>query len=229
MYLVFKCLSLGTLVSSDAKSAVVITAKPTLCFLPAHTTALSHPCASLHMLVCWKGTKFSSLAAGRLCLSEHVCVGYLLQLPLQLSLPKQLHRAQYLLLMQGDMDQGNRKTRIQPQAFSFCTAEPLSLQNLSRIQCGPAHIINCHEGATVLFPTSVKVSILIPSHVSSPCSGPILMHQQKCCVSPSYIASDFFSLCIFILLFASQSLQPPGLEGSVTAITGICNSNYLIP
>lgn len=100
--------------------------QPSPCFSSSYSS-LSHPCASLHMLICWKGPKFSSLDVGRLCPSEHVCVLYLLQL----SLPKQLHRAQHLLLIQGDMDWGNTKTRFKPRALSLCTAEPPSLQSLA--------------------------------------------------------------------------------------------------
>lgn len=119
-------------------------------FFPAHTTAPS---------VCAKGTgmwalctcsfagrgpKFSSLDAGRLCLSEHVSVG-LLQLLLQLSLPKQLHRAQHLLLMQGHRP-GEQKNQVQTSSLLLlhclflCKIWHLTL---TRIQCGEAHIINC--------------------------------------------------------------------------------------
>lgn len=200
-------------------------------FFPAHRTALSHPCASLPMLLCWKEPKFSSLDVGRLCLSEHVCVGYLLQLLLQLS--SQNSSTEPSTYWCKGMDQGNRKNRFKPQALSFCTAEPLSLQNLA---LDPDQDSLWTSTYKLLLRRNFSLSYICESFHSQPFfsrqQSLLWAHfnpQQNCCVSPSYIARDFFSLCIFILLFASQSLQPPGLEGSVTAVTGICNSNYSIP
>lgn len=77
-YLVFPVFILRD--SFDARSTVIIMGKSTLSgsSFPAHTTVMSHPCASWHMLFCWKRPKFSSSDECRLCSSEHVCAAGLL-------------------------------------------------------------------------------------------------------------------------------------------------------
>lgn len=140
-YLVFEFI-LRTSVSSHAKSAVIIMGKPTTSvFFSSSYDSLSHPRASLHMLVCWKVPKFSSLDAGSLCPSEHVCVVYLLQLPLQLSLPKQLHRAQHCSC-KGTWTRGTEKTgsSLKPSPLALQSLFPCKIWHLTltRTQCGPA-------------------------------------------------------------------------------------------
>lgn len=114
---------LWSLMTNMLLSSPVNQASP---FFPAHRTALSHPCASLPMLLCWKEPKFSSLDVGRLCLSEHVCVGYLLQLLLQLS--SQKHSTEPSTYWCKGMDQGNRKKQVQASSplLLYCRASFLA-------------------------------------------------------------------------------------------------------
>lgn len=179
MYLVLKCLSSGTLVSSDAKSAVIITAKQTLsvffqlllqlCLIPVPVCTCSFAGRVLN-LAAW-------LQAG--CASASMSV-WVISAPAAALLPKSIY-----CRCKGTWTMETEETgpSLKPSPFAQQSLFPCKIWHLTltRIQCGPAHIINSCEEETLLFPTSVKVSILMPSHVRSACSGLILIHQQNCC------------------------------------------------
>lgn len=107
-------------------------------FFPAHRTALSHPCASLPMLLCWKEPKFSSLDVGR-------SVWVIYYSSCCSSAPKTAPQSPAPTGARG-WTRGTEKTgsSLKPSPFALQSLFPCKIWHLTltRIHCGPAHI-NC--------------------------------------------------------------------------------------